>query len=200
MYGFDGSSLGMRAYHMHLLCSWHWLTYICRLWTRTQTWMIDGHTVYWSQQSSRAQGRKCCVGGTSCLKGGSKCPQSSHWKVLFVSFLEHGRLDVRAQNDLLWHRWPSGGEKLLWRWWWWGEYCNTCIWLLAACLSSKRRASLQPCGTVRKLWNPLLSSQGEELADDDLMRAATRRASRCPSWDMEDLLLVNASVNWNGFL
>ena len=57
-------------------------------------------------------------------------------------------------------------------------------------LSNKRRASLQPCSTVRELWNPLLSSQVEELADDDLVRAANRRASRCPSWDMEGLLLV----------
>ena len=58
-------------------------------------------------------------------------------------------------------------------------------------LSSKRRASLQPCGTMRELWNPLLSSQGEEPVDDDLMRATTRGASRLPSWDMEDLLLVS---------
>ena len=58
-------------------------------------------------------------------------------------------------------------------------------------LSGKRRTSLQPCGTVRELWNPLLSGQVKEPVDDDLMRAATRRSSRCPSWDMEDLLLVS---------
>ena len=58
-------------------------------------------------------------------------------------------------------------------------------------LSSKRRTSLQPCGTVRELWNPLLSGQVEEPVGDDLVRATTRRASRRPSWDMEDLLLVS---------